>query len=289
MDKPVVLVTGANGQVGSEMRALAGDHPDLRFVFLSRSDMPIDQVEGMRRVFDAVRPAWCVNCAAYTAVDRAETEQDMAYLVNAEAPGLLAALCHERQVRFLHLSTDYVFDGSGRTPYKEEDAPGTINVYGASKLAGELQVRKLNEDAVIVRTSWVYSEFGRNFVKTMLNLMKDRELVKVVNDQWGSPTYAADLAEAIMGIVKSDTWAPGIFHFCNEGVITWYELACAIRDLSGSGCRVEPIPTKEFPTPAARPSYSVLDTRKIREVYGIAVRPWKESLRRCLSRLGEKK
>ncbi|HUS03785.1 MAG TPA: dTDP-4-dehydrorhamnose reductase, partial [Chitinophagaceae bacterium] len=228
----------------------------------------------------------CINCAAYTAVDKAESEKEKAFLINADAAGNLAAICKDHQAQFIHLSTDYVFDGTASSPYKEEDKISPVNVYGASKLRGEELVLNHNPSAVIIRTSWVYSSFGNNFVKTMLRLMQEKESINVVSDQYGSPTYAADIAEIIMTIVNTEEEDPsrqGIFNFCNEGITTWYDFAKAIKKHIKSKCTVNPIPSSQYPTPAKRPHYSVLDTKKIKETFGIVIPNWKDSLHRCLS------
>ena len=280
-----VLVTGANGQVGKELRKLAASRPDLEFLFLSREDLPIHHFELVRNVFRSFQPDACINCAAYTAVDKAETEQDLARIVNAESVGVLAAVCREQGTRFIHISTDYVFRGDSSIPYKESDPTDPQNVYGITKRDGEAEAMAQNADAVIVRTSWVYSVYGKNFVKTMQKLMQERESLNVVADQWGSPTHARDLAEALLQIALSDKWVPGIYHYSNEGVINWHQFAEAIRDLTGSSCVVKPIPTSAYPTPARRPLYSVMDKQKIVDTYGITLVPWKQSLQECLALL----
>ena len=277
-----MLVTGANGQLGKELQQLAKTHPGFAFSFLSREDLPITHFTLVRHFFTALKPDVLINCAAYTAVDRAEEERDLAFQVNAEAVGVLAAVCKEHQTRFIHISTDYVFDGEAKEPYAVDAPTNPQSVYGLSKREGEKQALQFNPDSVIIRTSWVYSSFGKNFVKTMLRLFAERPVVGVVTDQWGSPTYAADLAEAILEIAKSPEWHPGIYHYCNEGVINWYQFATAIKELTGSACEVKPISTADYPTPAKRPAWSVLDTRLIQRDYGIAPKPWKDSLAECL-------
>ena len=282
---PTILVTGANGQLGKEMKELESAYPGFRFIFLSREDMPVHHFELVRNVFKGYQPQYLVNCAAYTAVDKAETEKELAFQVNGEAVGVLAAVCKEYGTKFIHISTDYVFDGNGTTPYSTEAPTNPQSVYGASKLKGEEEAMLYNPDSLIIRTSWVYSKFGKNFVKTMRKLMSEREELNVVSDQIGSPTYAADLAQVIMEIIAGGIWVPGIYHFSNSGVISWYDFAVAIRDLSGLQCRVQPIPSSQYPTPAKRPAYSVMDTTKIFSTFKLAPKPWRESLIRCLDKL----
>lgn len=282
---PRILVTGANGQLGKELRELEALYPQFEFLFASREDLPIHHFEMLRHYFSVYKPAYVINAAAYTAVDRAETEKDKAFQVNGEAVGVLAAICRQQGARLVHISTDYVFDGKGNRPYKEEDATNPQNVYGASKLKGEAEIGLYNPDAIVIRSSWIYSSYGKNFVKTMLRLMQEKKEISVVNDQFGSPTYAADLAEAILEIIASGNWVPGIYHYCNEGVISWYDFAVAIREMIASNCTVHPITTDQYPTAAKRPAYSALDTGKASVTYGLYIKPWKESLQTCLGRL----
>jgi len=285
MNQPKIIVTGANGQLGKELRKVAPFCSGFEFVFLSREDMPIHHFDLVRNIFKIYKPKYFINCAAYTAVDRAENEKDLAMQVNGEAPGVLAAICHQDNCRFLHISTDYVFDGTASTPYSENESPNPQSVYGVSKLEGEKQALQFDPDCIIIRTSWVYSEFGKNFVKTMLKLMGEKEEISVVNDQLGSPTYAADIAETIMQIITSEKWIPGIFHFCNHGIISWYDFAVAIKELSGKKCNINPIPTSAYPTAARRPAYSALKHEKINELYGIETRDWKKALEDCLAQI----
>lgn len=282
--KQKILVTGANGQLGKELQELAGRFLVFDFVFLSREDLPIHDIESVKQAFKKYAPNYCINCAAYTAVDKAETDKENAFLVNGEATGVLAAACKEYNTRFIHISTDYVFDGNASSPYKTDAATNPQSVYGESKLQGEKKAIANNDQTVIIRTSWVYSAFGKNFVKTMLRLMSEKPEINVVSDQVGSPTYAADLAKAILTIVSSGNWHPGIYHFSNKGVISWYDFAVAIRELSGSHCIVNPIPSSAYHTKAERPSYSVMDTSRINEVYGIELEEWKNSLIECLKK-----
>jgi dTDP-4-dehydrorhamnose reductase len=280
-----ILVTGANGQLGKELKKLAPSYPRFEFIFLSKEDMPIHHFEMVRHYFNIYQPAYLINCAAYTAVDRAESEKEKAFQVNGEAVGVLAAVCKENNCRFIHISTDYVFDGTATAPYTEDAATNPQSVYGASKLEGEKQAMQFNPGSVIIRTSWVYSEYGKNFVKTMLKLMTEKEEINVVNDQVGSPTYAADLAAAILQIISSKKWHPGIYHYSNDGIISWYEFAKAIKELTGSNCNLNPIPSSQYPTAAKRPAWSVLDTSKIQQSFAINSRSWKESLARCIDLL----
>jgi dTDP-4-dehydrorhamnose reductase len=303
MIKQKILVTGANGQLGNEVRQQAVSRPQYEFSFLSREDLPVHHAEPVRKFFKEHHPQFCINCAAYTAVDRAESEKELAFRVNGEAAGVLAAVSKEYNCRFIHISTDYVFDGTASVAYKEDSPTNPQSIYGASKAEGEKKALQFNADSIIIRTSWVYSEFGKNFVKTMLKLMNEKEEINVVNDQFGSPTYAADLAEVIMQIIgklptpsvaeglpqaKPDSQLPtqsGIYHYSNEGVITWYDFALAIKELSGSKCKVNPIPTSQYPTPAKRPAYSVLDKTKIQETFGIELKNWMHSLETCIQKI----
>lgn len=287
MSKLKILITGANGQLGNEFRTLAEKHPEHEFIFLTRNELSIADAGNVRQVLEQHRPNWVVNCAAYTAVDKAETEKDVAMAINAEAAGLLAEACAALNAKLIHISTDYVFDGSSAQPYREDAATGPINTYGITKLRGEELVLQKNPEAIIIRTSWVYSFFGNNFVKTMMRLMKERESINVVSDQVGSPTYAADLANAIMRIIEKNNAgnAKGIFHYSNEGQISWYEFAQAIKELTGSKCTVNPIPSSAYPTPAKRPQYSLLDKTRIRTAFGLEIPHWRKSLETCLNKL----
>lgn len=280
-----IIVTGAGGQLGRELKELSGGYPSFDFIFLSREDLPIEDAARTLAFFETNQPAYCINCAAYTAVDKAETEKEAAFLINGIAVGSLAAACRGVNARFIHISTDYVFDGSSSVPLKEGDPTGPINVYGASKWQGEQLALQHNPETVIIRTSWVYSEFGNNFVKTMIRLMKERESINVINDQIGSPTYAADLAAVIGQIVSGTVFIPGIYHYSNEGQISWYDFAVAIKELTGSACIVNPIPGSQYPTPAKRPHYSLLDKSLIRSIYGIKIPAWRDSLAVCMKRL----
>ena len=280
-----ILVTGSNGQLGQELQELSKRLGDYRFLFYSRSELDIADAKQVTKVFAETAPDYCINCAAYTAVDKAEMERENAFAVNASGPANLAAVCKQTGTRFIHISTDYVFDGSGSEPYREEDTTGPLGVYGASKLEGETKSIAANPDAVIIRTSWVYSIYGANFVKTMMRLMSTKPGISVVEDQWGSPTWAADLASAIMDIIESNKWIPGIYHYSNEGKINWFQFADEIRVYTRSSCTVAPITTEQYPTPAPRPKNSLLSKEKIKRTYGVVIHPWKASLHACLDRL----
>lgn len=273
--------------MGQELQRLAKSFPTYTFHFFSRKELDIADAAQVQRTFEAVQPAYCINCAAYTAVDKAESEQELAFSINAEGTRILAAAAKEHGAGFIHISTDYVFNGRGERPYKEEDATDPVNLYGASKLKGEEAALATNPESIVIRTSWVYSSFGNNFVKTMLRLMQSRTEINVVADQTGSPTYAADLAEAILKILAGAQWKGGIYHYSNEGVITWHEFAAAIQHYTHLNCTVHPIATEQYPTPAQRPKYSVMDKKKIQQTFGVALQPWKSSLYRCLDLLKE--
>ncbi|MCH5599081.1 dTDP-4-dehydrorhamnose reductase [Niabella ginsengisoli] len=288
MSKKKILVTGANGQLGSEINELANTFSDFEFLFTDRSQLSISDENAVNDFFDKHQPDFCINCAAYTAVDKAEdpAELPLVETINADAAGFVAKACAKYHTRFIHISTDYVFDGIGTEPYKEYDKTEPVSVYGITKLKGEQNALKYT-DVVIIRTAWVYSAFGKNFVKTMMRLMQDKTQINVVSDQYGTPTYAADLASAIMQIIVSENWQPGIYHYTNEGKINWHEFALAIKELIKSDCDIKAIPSIQYPTPAKRPAWSVLDKTKIKEVYNIKIPDWKESLAVCIGTMKE--
>jgi dTDP-4-dehydrorhamnose reductase len=280
-----ILVTGASGQLGQELQRLSAAFPDYEFLFFTREDLSIADETRVIETFKKHHPQFCINCAAYTAVDRAETDQETARLINAIAVGQLAAVCKDHGTRFIHISTDYVFDGKATQPYKINAPVNPQGVYGATKLEGEQLAMKANPDSIIIRSSWVYSEFGKNFVKTMMRLMKEKESLNVVSDQSGSPTYAFDLAEAILYIITSGQWKAGIYHYSNTGIISWFDFAVAIKELIHASCTVNPITSSGYPTPAKRPAYSALDTSLISSTFNLKLKPWKDSLVSCLHRL----
>jgi dTDP-4-dehydrorhamnose reductase len=278
MDK--ILVTGATGQLGSELKVLSLNYPNAEWFFADRTQLSLDKIEIIESQLSAIQPNVIINCGAYTAVDTAETEKELADTVNHLAVEIIAKFAHNNNVKLIHISTDYVFDGTSSIPLTEEAQTIPVNVYGRTKRAGELACLRENPNAVIIRTSWVYSKFGNNFVKTMQRLMQERESINVVNDQIGSPTYAADLAQALMSIVNAAKWIPGIYNFSNEGEISWYEFALAIKELGGYSCEVNGIPSAAYPTPAKRPTYSLLDKSKIKRVYGVVVPDYAASLKK---------
>ena len=283
-----ILVIGSSGQLGNELQDLAKEYPSFRFSFYDVAEMDIVNKELVDEGIRTLKPDYLINCAAYTAVDKAETEKDLAFAINSDAVKNLALACKANGVKFMHISTDYVFDGTAQEPYSEDNPVNPTNVYGLSKLKGEQQASRNDKDVIIIRTAWVYSTYGNNFVKTMLRLMKTKPEISVVADQEGSPTYAHDLAAAILHIISSGKWVPGIYHFTNEGVISWFDFAGEIKNLSGSSCIIHPITTEQYPTPATRPKYSVLDKTKIQQTFDVKLKSWKESLRKCLAKMPAK-
>ncbi len=289
MMKPLVVVTGKNGQLGWELQQLASSYENsYRFVFADRDSLNLQMPETIVPFLAELQPRYIINCAAYTAVDKAETEQEQALMINATAVGTMAAFCEKNNCKFITVSTDYVFNGNGTSPYKTGTPTEPVNYYGYSKMAGEQLAQENNPSSVIVRTSWVYSAHGNNFVKTMLRLMKERDELKVVGDQVGSPTYAADLAQALMQIIEEDQQGnchSGIYHFSNTGVISWFDFATAIREYAGFPVNLVAVPSTEYPTPAKRPAYSVMDTASFSNHFNVKLQHWKLSLHRCMDLL----
>lgn len=281
-----VLVTGSNGQLGSEIHELSTNYP-YQFFFMDRTQLDIDDAEALEQFILTHAINAIVNCAAYTAVDKAETETEKAYAINANAVKTLASLSKKHAIKLIHISTDYVFDGTHFQPYCENHTTNPLSVYGKSKRAGEEALLEVNPtNAIIIRTSWVYSSYGNNFVKTMLRLAKERESLNVIYDQIGTPTYAKDLAYAILEILpKIDTKTVEIYHYSNEGVASWYDFAKEINSCANLTCKIEPITTEQYPLPAKRPYYSLLDKAKIKKTFGITIPYWKESLKVCLSQI----
>ena len=280
-----ILITGCNGQLGNELQLLEKNYPNHQWLNTDVEELDITNQLAVNQFVAENEVDGIVNCAAYTAVDKAESDRQLATALNTEAPAYLAAAIEKRGGWLLHISTDYVFDGTKHTPYVETDTPCPDSVYGSTKLAGEMGVMKFCRKTMIIRTGWLYSTFGNNFVKTMLRLGREREQLGIVFDQVGTPTYAHDLAQAIMTAIEQGV-KPGIFHFSDEGVCSWYDFAKAIHRMSGiNRCQVSPLHTEEYPTPASRPHYSVLDKTKIKQTYGIVIPQWEESLQKCLERM----
>ena len=283
-----ILITGSNGQLGNEMRVLSTQHPRHRYFFtdVAASDdtLALDITDGAAvAAFVAEHEIeLIVNCAAYTNVDKAEEDEVTAMKINAEALSVLG----EQGVRVIHISTDYIFSGESYIPYRETDPVAPHTVYGATKYEGEKRLLAACPEAVILRTAWLYSSFGNNFVKTMIRLGKEKKELGVVFDQIGTPTYAADLAEAVFTVIETPIWHAGVYHFTNEGVCSWYDFTLAIHELAGiSGCVVRPILSEEYQYKTPRPHYSVLDKSKFKKTFGVSIPHWKASLERCVKRL----
>ena len=287
----VVLVTGANGQLGQSIQFIANQYPNIQFIYTDYQELDITNFESCLTVFAKYKPQFCINTAAYTAVDKAESESDKAHLINAVGPENLAKVCKEFDTILVHISTDFIFDGTSKVPYLETDIPNPKSIYGQTKLDGELAIQKNWEKHFIVRTSWVYSQFGANFMKTMLRLASERDSLSVVNDQIGTPTNAVDLAEVLIKIINTENPTPntqrpfGIYNFSNEGVCSWYDFAKEIFYQSKVTIDLNSILTEAYPTPAKRPAYSVLDKTKIKKVFGVEIKNWKESLTVSLNHL----
>jgi dTDP-4-dehydrorhamnose reductase len=280
-----ILVTGVTGQLGSELKVLYSNYSQFEWIFADRTQVSLDNLKVLQNQLETISPNIILNCGAYTAVDKAETEQELANTINHLAVRIIAQYANDHSVKLIHISTDYVFDGTSATALTETAPTNPINVYGMTKLAGEKACLQENPNSIIIRTSWVYSSFGNNFVKTMSRLMQERDSLNVVNDQIGSPTYAADLAVAILTILKHATWQPGIYNFSNEGEISWYEFALAIKEICGFDCEIVGIPASDYPTPAKRPAYSLLDKSKIKAIFGVVIPAYKVSLRKCMELL----
>jgi len=279
-----VLVTGAKGQLGSELKYLSGGHA-YDFVFIDQEELDLTKLHDIIPYLLKVDPDFIINCAAYTAVDKAEDEPDLAQMINADAPKEIARYCKENGKRLIHVSTDYVFNGDFSHPIDETATPDPQSVYGSTKLEGEKAISDELDNAYIIRTAWVYSSFGNNFVKTMLRLGSEKEELDVVSDQIGSPTYARDLAGAILQLIEAienGSDHPDIYHYSNEGICSWYEFASEIMKIANVNCKINPIKSSDFPTKAKRPAYSVLDKNNITKKMGVEVPYWKLSLKNCL-------
>ena len=286
----MILVTGGNGQLGQELRRLAPSYPGQSFLFTDVAELDITNEQAILSCVETNNVDTIVNCAAYTAVDKAEEETEAAFRINSTAAGNLARVAKSQGARLIHVSTDYVFSGTAHRPYREDDPTGPVSQYARSKHAGEDLIIKSGANALIIRTSWLYSEFGHNFVKTIMKYGKERGMLKVVYDQVGTPTYAADLASAILQIVSRPVINQGvsIYHYSNEGVASWYDFAIAIVEFADIPCKVLPICTHEYPLPAVRPWYSVFDKSKIKQDFSIEIPYWRDSLKTCIKQLTPK-
>jgi len=284
-----ILVTGANGQLGQALKKIAADYPAFSFIYTDFNELDITSEEAVRHFFSQQEIHALVNCAAYTAVDKAESDEDLAFKLNFQAVLNLATVCQEYNTQLLHISTDYVFNGESNVPYTEESDANPSSIYGSSKLRGEAAAVGSNPDTIVIRTSWLYSEFGVNFVKRMRELMQEKEHLNVVFDQTGTPTYAVDLAKTILTVLTKVWDAPGnyggVYHYSNEGVTSWYDFAVAIREITGASCTVAPITSDKYPTPAKRPAYSVMNKQKIKDTFGLQIPYWRDSLQVCIKNL----
>ena len=283
-----ILVTGANGQLGWELGQLAAAYPAFEFVLVDRSQLDLAFPESFEKIIQTIAPDCIINTAAYTAVDKSETEKALSYTVNATAVQALASICKNVAIPFITYSTDYVFDGEATQPYTISTKVDPVNFYGSTKAAGEKMAMEANEDTIVIRTSWVFSSHGNNFVKTMMRLMKERAQLNIVADQKGRPTYAKDLAIATMHMIEAMNAGKsikGVYHFANQGETTWFDFAAKIKAIADLTCEVQPIETKDFPTPAKRPSYSVLDTSKIEQDLAIDIRHWENALNDCIDHI----
>ncbi len=285
-----VLVTGSSGQLGSEIQELSNNY-EYKFYFTDKDDLDITNADEIKLFVESNNINIIINCAAYTAVDSAESDQEQANLANCLAVKYLAKISKKKNIKLIHISTDYVYDGKNYRPYKEEDITNPNNVYGLTKLDGENEMLKINPyNSIIIRTSWVYSSFGNNFVKTMLRLGKEKDKLGVIYDQIGTPTYAADLAKTILDILpKINHKEVGVYNYSNEGVISWYDFAKEIMRMAKIDCKINPIETSQYPTPATRPYYSLLNKLKIKNNFDVEIPYWKDSLERCLKALGERR
>ena len=285
-----ILITGANGQLGWELGQLAAAYPAFEFVLVDRNQLDLSFPETFEKIIQTIAPDCIVNTAAYTAVDKSETEKELSYTVNATAVQALASICKNLAIPFITYSTDYVFDGEATQPYTISTKVDPVNYYGSTKAAGEKMAMESNENTIIIRTSWVFSSHGNNFVKTMMRLMKERAQLNIVADQKGRPTYARDLAIATMQMIEAMNAGKsikGLYHFANQGETTWYDFAAKIKAIAGLSCDLQPIETKDFPTPAKRPAYSVLDTSKIEHDLAIDIRHWEDALKDCMNHLSK--
>jgi dTDP-4-dehydrorhamnose reductase len=286
MQKISIVITGAKGQLGSELQLLKGKYPQFEFTAVDVEELDLLNEEAVKQFFEKTKTDYIINCAAYTAVDLAEQNKDLCYRVNSNAVKTLAEICKNKNIRLIHISTDYVFDGNAHEPIDETLKAAPLSVYGQSKLDGENHILAVLDNAYIIRTAWVYSGFGKNFVKSIIKLAKEKGQLNIVADQIGTPTFAGDLAAAVLHIVDQITRhkndKPGIYHFTNEGVASWYDFAHAIVETKKIACVVKPIKTKDYKTAAVRPKFTVLDKSKIKQTFAIDVKHWRESLQGML-------
>jgi dTDP-4-dehydrorhamnose reductase len=282
-----LLITGSNGQLGNELRVISGDYPYYNFEFTDIKELDITDTAKIEEFFSRYEPDVLINCAGHTAVDNAEDEPEKAMWLNRDAVSNLASACDKYDCYMIHISTDYVFDGKGSDPYREKDVPSPASVYGLSKLAGEEMIMSCLQRGAIIRTSWLYSSFGRNFIKTILKKCQEKDELKVVSDQIGSPTYARDLARALLGILGDLLVSQQfeILHYANEGECSWYDFATEAVKIAGSPCKILPVPTSEYPTKALRPAHSVLDISLAKSRFGLNIPHWKESLKNCIGEI----
>lgn len=284
-----ILVTGANGQLGSELNILSSFYPEHNWVFTDINELDISDLNNLELNINLIKPDLIINCAAYTNVDKAETERELAMSINFSAVDILSKWSAFNNSKLIHISTDYVFDGNSSTPITENAKTNPINFYGLTKLKGEKICLKNDFNSIVIRTSWVYSSFGRNFVKTMLNLMSEKDNLNVINDQIGSPTYAKDLAKIIVKIINYKDWIPGLYQYSNEGEISWFDFANSIKKIAGYSTEINPISSSDFLTQAKRPSYSLLDKSKIKNTFGITIPKYETSLENCIKILKNEK
>lgn len=280
-----VLVTGGKGQLASCIKNSAQDLPDFNFIYVDLDELDITDRDAVNKFFEDNNLDWCINCAAYTAVDKAESEQELAKKVNVDGARYLAQASKKTSAKLIQISTDFVFNGNQSSLYSEDDATAPMSVYGNTKMDGEIAVANTISEHFIIRTSWLYSEYGNNFLKTMLRLGSERDILNVVSDQIGTPTYAGDLAELIIKIITKNTKEFGTYHYSNEGVASWYDFAKAIMNESKTTCKVLPIRTEAYPTPAKRPAFSVMDKSKIKKILNMEIPYWRDSLKKCLIKL----
>lgn len=286
MSMNTILVTGVNGQLGRKVKEAFAQETTFNMIYTDVDELDIASRKAVEKFFDTYRPKFVINCAAYTAVDKAEEEKETALRINEKGPLVLAEKCKSYEAFLLHISTDYVFDGQAFMPYTENHPTKPVNFYGKTKVLGEEAIQKTYDQSAIIRTAWLYSEHGNNFVKTMLRLGAERQKLGVIDDQVGTPTYAGDLAEAIRAFAVNyfsiNNFARGIYHFTNEGACSWFDFALKIQNLANNKVTVNPIPTTDYPTPAKRPHYSILNKRKIKDQLQISIPHWEESLAKCL-------